>query len=457
SVAPCKKAKESWVFLNADQNKNTSSSLLGSMEFFAGSLPTTSFNVTTNLIQLNQDTFDNSFSTNLSSSVLIEIPETNSNHLTITTLTFRTLRNVLPARNGSNQSVNDNTINGVVVMVKLNGTTKNVSLSFDKLDKLLTFNPQCVFWNFSLFNSLGGWDDTGCKLKSNEKGKVTCHCNHLTSFSILMSTSIPKEIQDALDIITYVGVGISMGSLVICLIIEACVWKAMTRNNTSYMRHVSIVNIAVSLLIADIWFIIGEDTTTPIPACTAATFFIHFFYLALFFWMLISGLLLFYRTILVFSHMSKSTMLAIGFSVGYGAPLIIAVVTVAATAPSGGYIKENQACWLNWDKTMALLAFVIPALTIVVINFLILIVVLYKMLRRGVGDATQPDERNAVVVIARCLAILTPFFGLTWGLGVGTMVDPTNKGIHVVFALFNSLQGFFVLVFGTLLDGKVCV
>ncbi|XP_071019623.1 uncharacterized protein [Oncorhynchus clarkii lewisi] len=460
-------AKESWVFLNADQNKNTSSSLLGSMEFFAGSLPTTSFNVTTKLIQLNQDTFDNSFSTNLNSSVLIEIPETNSKHLTITTLTFHTLRNVLPARNGSNQSANDNTINGVVVMVKLNGTTKNVSLSFDKFNKSLTFNPQCVFWNFSLFNSLGGWDDTGCKLKSNEKGRVTCHCNHLTSFSILMSTSIPKEIQDALDIITYVGVGISMGSLVICLIIEACVWKAMTRNNTSYMRHVSIVNIAVSLLIADIWFIIGasiskntlenpgEDTRTPISACTAATFFIHFFYLALFFWMLISGLLLFYRTILVFSHMSKSTMLAIGFSVGYGAPLIIAVVTVAATAPSGGYIKENQACWLNWDKTMALLAFVIPALTIVVINFLILIVVLYKMLRRGVGDATQPDERNAVVVIARCLAILTPFFGLTWGLGVGTMIDPTNKGIHVVFALFNSLQGFFVLVFGTLLDGKI--
>ncbi|CAB1342999.1 unnamed protein product [Coregonus sp. 'balchen'] len=445
-------AKESWTVLNADQNKNTSSSLLGSMELFAGSLPTKSFNVTTELIQLNQATFDNSFSADLNSSVLIEIPETNSNHLTITTLTFSSLNNVLPARNGSNQSVNDNIINGFVVLAKLNGTTNNVSLSFDKVNKSLTFNPQCVFWNFSLFNSLGGWDDKGCKLQSNENGTVTCHCNHLTSFSILMSTSIPKEIQDALDIITYVGVGISMGSLVMCLIIEACVWKAMTRNNTSYMRHVSIVNIAVSLLIADIWFIIGasivkndlenpgEDTTTPIPACTAATFFIHFFYLALFFWMLISGLLLFYRTIMVFSHMSKSTMLAIGFSVGYGAPFIIAVVTVAATAPSDGYIKENQACWLNWDKTMALLAFVIPALTIVVINFLILIVVLYKMLRRGVGDASQPNERNAVVVIARCLAILTPFFGLTWGLGVGTMVDPTNKGIHIVFALFNSLQ-----------------
>uniref|UniRef100_A0A3P8ZGG0 Uncharacterized protein n=1 Tax=Esox lucius TaxID=8010 RepID=A0A3P8ZGG0_ESOLU len=290
-----------------------------------------------------------------------------------------------------------------------------VSLTFSKLEQNLTVNPQCVFWNFSFFDNRGAWDNEGCSFKSDMNGKVSCFCNHLTSFSILMSTSIPESIAYALDLITYIGVGISMGSLVVCLIIEACVWKAMTRNNTAYMRHVSIVNIAVSLLIADIWFIIGaslikadfqnpNETTTDVPACTAATFFIHFFYLALFFWMLISGLLLFYRTILVFSHMSKSTMLAIGFSVGYGAPLIIAVVTIASTAGSGGYINGNKACWLNWDKTKALLAFVIPALAIVFINFLILIVVLYKMLRRG------------------------------------TMFNPTNEGIQIVFALFNSLQ-----------------
>ncbi|KAJ8009158.1 hypothetical protein DPEC_G00085990 [Dallia pectoralis] len=276
-----------------------------------------------------------------------------------------------------------------------------------------------------------------------------------------MSTSI--EPDPKLDLITYIGVGISMASLVVCLIIEACVWKPVTRNNTSYMRHVSIVNIAVSLLIADIWFIIGasiieagfHNSTTIIPACTAATFFIHFFYLSMFFWMLISALLLLYRTVMVFSHMSKSIMLAIGFSVGYGAPLIIAVVTIASTASSGGYINGKQACWLNWTKTMALLAFVIPALAIVLINFLVLIVVLYKMLRRGVGDTSQQNDRNAAMVIARCLAILTPLFGLTWGLGVGTMVNPKNREIQIVFVLFNSLQGFFILMFGTLLDNKV--
>ncbi|KAK7150964.1 hypothetical protein R3I93_012031 [Phoxinus phoxinus] len=225
------------------------------------------------------------------------------------------------------------------------------------------------------------------------------------------------------------------------------------------MRHVSIVNIAVSLLIANICFIIGaavaeQEQPTSVGRCSPAVFFMHFFYLALFFWMLISALLLFYRTVMVFSQMSRARMMVIAFIVGYGAPLLIAVITVASTAGHEKYITKQLACWLNWNESRALLAFVIPALTIVAINLVVLIVVLYKMLRRGVGATTQPDEKHALVVIARCVAILTPIFGLTWGFGIGTMVS-RNEGIHVVFALLNSLQGLFILVFGTLLDSKV--
>uniref|UniRef100_A0A3P9KE55 G-protein coupled receptors family 2 profile 2 domain-containing protein n=1 Tax=Oryzias latipes TaxID=8090 RepID=A0A3P9KE55_ORYLA len=257
---------------------------------------------------------------------------------------------------------------------------------------------------------------------------------------------IPEDKRDILDIITYIGVGISLASLVICLIIEGYVWKAVTKNSTDLMRHISIVNTALSLLIADI-FLIGQ--------CSAVTFFMHFFYLALFFWMLVSGLLLFYRTVMVLSHMSKSLMIAMGFVIGYGCPLIIAVTTVAATAPSQTYIRKNYICWLNWTESKALLSLVIPALVIVVINIIVVIVVLYKMMRRTSANTIQPDEKNSFVVILRCLAILTPLFGLTWALGIGTMVSPRGKGIHIAFAFFNSLQGFFILVFGTLFDSKV--
>lgn len=352
----------------------------------------------------------------------------------------------------SNETQADNAINAAVVLVKINTTIQNVTLSFNKLNTSLRLNPQCVFWNFTIFDNLGAWDDKGCTFVSDIDNIVTCNCNHLTSFSILMATGIPQNLKVALDIITYVGVGISLASLVICLIIEGYVWKAITRNSTAFMRHVSIINTALSLLIADISFIIaasyannplenpGENYEVPVGPCSTATFFMHLFYLALFFWMLVSGLLLFYRTVMVFSHMSKSAMLAIGFCLGYGCPLIIAVVTVAVTAPGGGYIQKNEACWLNWLETKALLALVIPALTVVFINILILIVIIAKILRRGVGESVQTDEKHTLAVIARCVIILTPLFGLTWSLGVGTIISSTNEGIHIAFAFFNSLQ-----------------
>ncbi|XP_031155849.2 adhesion G-protein coupled receptor F1 [Sander lucioperca] len=469
-------SRQSWTFLNANRTSSASSALLSSMESLSDRLVGEIAFETPRILLNRTITFNNSFTANLNNSIFIKVPNINNN-VFFTTITFSTLDNVMPARNSSfdairfnttsNYTVTDNAINAAVVLVKTKATVKNVNLSFNKLNSSLLLNAQCVFWNFTLFNNLGAWDDEGCTFVSDINNIVTCSCNHLTSFSILMATDIPPELREALDIITYFGVGISMASLVICLIIEGYVWKDVTRNSTSFMRHVSIINTALSLLIADICFIIGAsiaknplenpggDYNVPVGPCSTATFFMHFFYLALFFWMLVSGLLLFYRTVMVFSHMSKSIMLAIGFLLGYGCPLIIAVITVAVTAPGNGYIRADNACWLNWIQTHALLALVIPALTIVFINIIIVIVVLFKMLRRGVGDATQRDEKQTLVVIVRCLAILTPLFGLTWALGVGTMISSTNKGIHIAFAFFNSLQGFFILVFGTLFDSKI--
>ncbi|XP_077444028.1 adhesion G protein-coupled receptor F5-like [Stigmatopora argus] len=467
-------ARESWEVLRENVTRNDSSALLNSIETISNEL-VGDFNISTGLILLNRIAFNDSFLAELNSSVIIEIPETNSTNLFITTVIFSTLDNVLPPRNSTfndgsltNTSASFiNTINAAIALVSIDINIQNISLSFKKDNNSLTQSPQCVFWNFSLFDNFGAWDDEGCKLVSDVNNTVTCNCNHLTSFSILMATNIPESIRVALDIITYIGVGISIASLLVCLIIEGYVWKALTRNSTAFMRHLCIVNSALSLIIADICFIIaasyaknplenpGEEHRTPLGPCTTATFFMHFFYLALFFWMLVSGLLLFYRTVMVFSQTSKSVMVAIAFVLGYVCPLIIAVVTVAATAPQKGYIRENDACWLNWLKTKALLALVIPALIIVAINILIVIVVMFKMLKRGARDAVPTDEKSTLAVILRCVIILTPFFGLTWALGVGTMVSSQNKGIHIAFAFFNSLQGFFILVFGTLLDQRI--
>ncbi|XP_056621085.1 adhesion G protein-coupled receptor F5-like isoform X2 [Triplophysa dalaica] len=440
-----------------DTTAKSSTDLLRAIENISDRLSGDNFSIQESSIQLTRATIRSKFTEtsklpNSTTQVVIPIVV----KPTLVTVIFLTkIDQILPTRDTKNDnSVSEKRINGDVVVIKVNETINNISFAFDITNTSLG-NPQCVFWNFTLDH----WDSTGCKVKitGNEINNVTCECDHTTSFSILMSPY--GNLHPILDYITYIGVAISIACLILCLIIETIIWKSVTRNNTSHMRHVSIVNIAVSLLIADIWFIIGASILnpgqpTPVNPCSAAVFFMHFFYLALFFWMFISALLLLYRTVMVFSQMSRTKMMAIGFTVGYGAPLLIAVITVASTAGAGGYIWTRDACWLNWNESKALLAFVIPALTIVAFNIMVVVVVVYKMLRRGAGSTPQPDEKHVLVVIVRCLAILTPIFGLTWGFGIGTMVSP-NIGVHVVFTILNSFQGFFVLVFGTLLDSKV--
>uniref|UniRef100_A0A8C2C485 Uncharacterized protein n=1 Tax=Cyprinus carpio TaxID=7962 RepID=A0A8C2C485_CYPCA len=363
------------------------------------------------------------------------------------TVAFSSLGNVMSARNRTDDlNTTENVINGLIVVVNTSISIKNIQLNFEKLRDSVTlnnnsvnlWNPQCVFWEFNLFNRTGGWDSTGCEV-IQVNGNVTCHCNHTTSFSILMSPFAPEDL--ALSVITYVGVAISIGSLVVCLIIEIIIWKEVSRNSTSHVRHVSLVNIALSLLIADICFIIGAAIVKPgtdyINSCSTTVFFAHFFYLSLFFWMLVSAVLLLYRTTMVFSQISKSVMMALAFVVGYGAPLLISVITVASTAGNKHYVTKNEACWLNWDQSKALLAFVLPALVIVAVNIITVIIVVVKMIRRGVGESNR-DEKNTLVVILRCVAILTPIFGITWGLGLGIMIEPKALAIHYLFAIFNS-------------------
>ncbi|XP_029426078.1 adhesion G protein-coupled receptor F5 isoform X2 [Nannospalax galili] len=325
--------------------------------------------------------------------------------------------------------------------------------------------PQCVFWNFSLANYTGGWDSSGCSVEDDGRGdrdRVLCKCNHLTSFSILMSPDSPGPgtlMEILLDIISYIGLGFSILSLAACLVVEAMVWKSVTKNRTSYMRHICIVNITSCLLIADIWFIVADaihNGRYPLnkTACVAATFFIHFFYLSVFFWMLTLGLMLFYRLVFILHDASKSTQKAIAFCLGYGCPLIISVITVGVTQPQEVYMRKN-ACWLNWEDTRALLAFAVPALIIVVINVTITVVVISKILRPSIGDKPSKQEKNSLFQISKSIGVLTPLLGLTWGFGLATVIQGSSAVFHIVFTLLNAFQGLFILLFGCLWDQKV--
>ncbi|XP_029801115.1 adhesion G protein-coupled receptor F5 isoform X6 [Suricata suricatta] len=377
----------------------------------------------------------------------------------IVTVAFPTLKTILAqdvqGKNFANSLVMTTTVSHNITM------PFSISMTFKNTNPSGAI-PRCVFWNFNLANHTGGWDTSGCYVNKVDEDSVSCICDHLTSFSILMSPDSPYPgslLEILLDIISYIGLCFSILSLAACLIVEAVVWKSVTKNRTSSMRHICIVNIAASLLLADVWFIVAaaiHNHHHPLSeaACVAATFFIHFFYLSVFFWMLTLGLMLFYRLVFILHDTSKSIQKAIAFSLGYGCPLVISVITVGATQPQEVYTRKN-ACWLNWEDTKALLAFVIPALIIVVVNMTITVVVISKILRPSIGDKPSKQEKSSLFQISKSIGVLTPLLGLTWGFGLATVFQGSNAVFHIIFTLLNAFQGLFILLFGCLWDQKV--
>ncbi|NWV39394.1 AGRF4 protein, partial [Grantiella picta] len=348
-------------------------------------------------------------------------------------------------------------VNGMVLSVSLPEELQNILLTFEKLNKLEQVGAQCVGWH----SAERRWDPGACEVRAHNVSTVVCVCAHrrrtYQSFSILMSPATPRS--SLLDYITQVGLGLSIFSLVLCLLIEAVVWHHVTKTEITYMRHFCLVNIAASLLVADVLFILAaivHNTTLNYQLCVAATFFLHFFYLALFFWMFALGLLILYGLLLIFFKITRSVFLAAAFSIGYGCPLVISTLTVAITEPKNGYLRSG-ACWLNWYETKALLAFVVPALSIIVVNLVVVVVVVVKTGRSSIGEGCKSQDLSSMIRVSKNIALLTPLLGLTWGFGLATIINSRSLAFHVVFALLNAFQGFFILLFGTLLDRKVLI
>uniref|UniRef100_A0A8B9G5R0 Adhesion G protein-coupled receptor F2 n=1 Tax=Amazona collaria TaxID=241587 RepID=A0A8B9G5R0_9PSIT len=346
-------------------------------------------------------------------------------------------------------------VNGMVLSVSLPEELLHILLTFEKVNKLENVKAVCVGWH----STERRWDNRACKMKSDNISNVVCICKHhhrtFKSFSILMS---PTMLRNAvLDYITRVGLGLSIFSLVLCLIIETVVWHHVTKTEITYMRHFCLVNIATSLLVADVLFILAaivHNAALNYKLCVAATFFLHFFYLALFFWMFTLGLLILYGLLFIFFKITKSAFITAAFFIGYGCPLVISILTVAITVPKNGYLRTG-GCWLNWYETKALLAFVVPALSIIVVNVVVVVVVVVKTGRSSVGEGCKSQDLSSMIRISKNVALLTPLLGLTWGFGLATIVDSRSLAFHVTFALLNAFQGFFILLFGTLLDRKV--
>ncbi|XP_024098268.2 adhesion G-protein coupled receptor F3 isoform X2 [Pongo abelii] len=380
----------------------------------------------------------------------------NGTEISITSLVLRKLDHLLPSNYGQGLGDSIYATPGLVLVISIMAGDRALSQGEVIMDFGNTNgSPHCVFWDHSLFQGRGGWSKEGCQAQAASASPTAqCLCQHLTAFSVLMSPhTVPEE--PALALLTQVGLGASILALLVCLGVYRLVWRVVVRNKVSYFRHAALLNMVFCLLAADTCFL-GAPFLPPgpqSPLCLAAAFLCHFLYLATFFWMLAQALVLAHQLLFVFHQLPKHRVLPLTVLLGYLCPLGLAGVTLGLYLPQGQYLREGE-CWLD-GKGGALYTFVGPVLAIVGVNGLVLAMAMLKLLRPSLSEGPPAEKRQALLGVLKALLILTPIFGLTWGLGLATLLEEVSTVPHYIFTILNTLQGVFILLFGCLMDRKV--
>ncbi|XP_068199406.1 adhesion G-protein coupled receptor F3 [Antennarius striatus] len=343
----------------------------------------------------------------------------------------------------------------LLISVTLDGNNNPsivIRLDFPR-DNLLE-TPTCVFWN----TTKEDWSSSGCFAKPDDDNYTLCECNHLTSFSVLMSKIDISD--DFLDIITTVGLAVSICSLVIFLIIEWLVWAAVVKTNLSYFRHTALVNIAVFLLLAECSFLASSyPEILSENWCLALTVSKHLFFLAKFSWMLCLSVMLVHQLIFVFTPLRKRVFMFLSSIIGYICPILMVGSSYIYCKYTNRPYYNPKTCWLVFERLLegSIHAFLIPVGSITFTNLFSMFVVIVTLVRTS--DGNKSEDKETAKSILKVVVFLTPVFGVTWIIGFGLLLldkgSTLFKIANYTFTIFNSFQGLLILLTGCFAEPKV--
>ncbi|XP_069476181.1 adhesion G-protein coupled receptor D1 isoform X2 [Ambystoma mexicanum] len=304
----------------------------------------------------------------------------------------------------------------------------------------------CAFLDFTSGSPV--WSNDGCELTKRSANYSICRCNHLTNFAILMQVvplQLSKEHQVALSSISYVGCSLSIVCLAVTLVTFAILSSVSTMRNQRYHIH---ANLSFAILVAQILLLISFRFDPGTLPCKILAILLHFFFLSAFAWMLVEGLHLYSMVIKVFG--SEESKHLYYYGIGWGSPLVICAVSVTSALGSYG---EGANCWLSLERG-EVWAFVAPALFVIVVNIGILVAVTRIISRISTDNYKVHGDANAFKLTAKAVAVLLPILGSSWIFGV-LAVNERALIFQYLFAIFNSLQGFFIFLFHCLLNSEV--
>ncbi|XP_057224769.1 adhesion G protein-coupled receptor B1 isoform X3 [Malurus melanocephalus] len=212
-------------------------------------------------------------------------------------------------------------------------------------------------------------------------------------------------------------------------------------------RSVILINFCLSIISSNALILIGQTQTRNKVICTLVAAFLHFFFLSSFCWVLTEA----WQSYMAVTGRLRNRIIRKRFlCLGWGLPALVVAISVGFTKAKG-YGTVNY-CWLSLEGGL-LYAFVGPAAAVVLVNMVIGILVFNKLVSKdGITDK-KLKERAGASLWSSCVVL--PLLALTWMSAVLAITDRRSALFQILFAVFDSLEGFVIVMVHCILRREV--
>uniref|UniRef100_A0A671WYH8 Adhesion G protein-coupled receptor B3 n=1 Tax=Sparus aurata TaxID=8175 RepID=A0A671WYH8_SPAAU len=391
------------------------------------------------------------------------------------TVLYKTLGLMLPSP--KNHTVVNSKVIAVTVRPEPKVTESHLEIELAHLANG-TMNPYCALWDNTIMNdSWGAWSTKGCKTVLTDASHTKCLCDRVSTFAILAQQprEITMEYSGVPSVTLIVGCGLSCLALITLAVIYAVLWRYIRSE-----RSIILLNFCLSIICSNILILVGQTQTHNVGVCVMTTAFLHFFFLASFCWVLTEA----WQSYMAVTGKVRTRLIRKRFlCLGWGLPALVVAVSMGFTKTKG--YGTPLYCWLSLEGGL-LYAFVGPAAAVVLVNMVIGILVFNKLVSRdGILDkklkhrAGQMSEPHTGLTLkcAKCGVVSTtalsattasnamaslwsscvvlPLLALTWMSAVLAMTDKRSILFQILFAVFDSLQGFVIVMVHCVLRREV--
>uniref|UniRef100_A0A8C5Q5B9 Adhesion G protein-coupled receptor B1 n=1 Tax=Leptobrachium leishanense TaxID=445787 RepID=A0A8C5Q5B9_9ANUR len=267
-----------------------------------------------------------------------------------------------------------------------------------------TTNQTCILWDETDTSSnLGAWSFKGCRTVPVDSFRTKCSCDRFSSFAILAHLSSDMNLEKVFvpSVTLIVGCGVSSLTLLLLIIIYVSVWRYIRSE-----RSVILINFCLSIISSNALILIGQTQTGNKVICALVAAFLHFFFLSSFCWVLTEA----WQSYMAVTGRLRNRIIRKRFlCLGWGLPALVVAISVGFTKAKG--YGSNSYCWLSLEGGL-LYAFVGPAAAVVLVNMVIGILVFNKLVSKD-GITDKKLKERAGIFDFNCSQMAMPLYGMT--------------------------------------------